>query len=83
MSWQTDTFDTWCELILDDGDGFEVVAKTSLQQACCMLEAGLLRPEWAAGFLAAARGGAVFSEWSDMEADKVTRMFPVSTEPAC
>ena len=78
VSWQRDTLDKWEDLILEDGDDFESVVKVSLQQACCMVEAALLRPEWAAGFLAAARGGAVLSERSDMEADEFTRMFPVA-----
>jgi len=78
VSWQEETMDKWIGLLLEDGDDFETVAKVSLQQACCMVEAALLRPEWAAGFLAAARGGAVLSARSDMEADEFTRMFPVA-----
>ena len=78
MSWQTETYDKWLDLILEDGDDFEAVAKTALQQTCCMLEAALLFPEWAAAFVSAARGGTVLSPRSHEEARLLIQYFPVA-----
>lgn len=68
----------WIDCITEDGDSFEAVAISSLQHMCCFMQTALLHPEWAAGFLAAARGGTPMSEQSHEEARTLMFLFPVA-----
>lgn len=80
MSWQQDTLDKWTEMITEDGDDFEAVAKASLQYATMMIEAALRHPEWARGFIQLAIAPSRPAHHAEESAIWVTEQFPVAMQ---
>lgn len=70
--------DKWSELITEDGDDFETVAKVSLQMATWFMETALLRPEWAKAFIYLA--SPIKTTDPEEGANELTHEFPVAMD---